>query len=213
MGGKRKPIDFSVDDNGCFNCTSHAKIKGGYHRIKINYKSEMVHRYVFEQCFGFIPDDLLVRHKCDNRCCINIEHLEHGTRQDNVNDMLIRNRQNSELTEKEVLEIITLHKDKKYSDIAKIYNVNEVTIRYIFNGLTWGHITGFNLNDYKQRYIKNEMQSNNKFIVWENKNNCWRVLICGSNKFRKHVGRYKDLNQAIIERDKALLELSVVQNL
>jgi hypothetical protein len=146
--------------------------------------------------------NLDVRHRCDNRKCINLKHLEHGTRQDNVDDMVFRNRQNSELTTSDVLEIINLHKNKKYSSIAKMYNISEKSIQSIFNGKTWSHITGIKQSDYNKRANKSPNQSNEKFIVWENKNNCWRVLICGKNKFRKHIGRFRILDEAILERDK-----------
>jgi DNA-binding Xre family transcriptional regulator len=41
---------------------------------------------------GEIPDGQVVRHKCDNGLCVNIEHLESGSRQDNINDMNQRGR-------------------------------------------------------------------------------------------------------------------------
>ena len=42
---------------------------------------------------GEITDGLVVRHTCDNRICVNPEHLEVGTHQDNMDDMVRRNRQ------------------------------------------------------------------------------------------------------------------------
>jgi hypothetical protein len=149
MGGK-KHIEFNVDDNGCFNCISHAKINGGYHRIKINYKHEMVHRYVFEQCFGFIPEDLIVRHKCDNPSCINPEHLELGTPKDNMEDKSKRGRCNapygvrnkaSKLNDLKVLEIKSLIDDGlTLKDIAERYDVSLTTIWRVKEGETWGRV-------------------------------------------------------------------------
>jgi len=149
MGG-RKRIDFIVDGNGCFNCTSHASIKGGYHRIKINYKHELVHRYVFEQCFGFIPQDLIVRHKCDNPSCINPEHLELGTPKDNMEDKSKRGRCNapfgernkaSKLSNKKVLEIRGLiDKGLTLKNIANRYDVSESTIWRVKEGESWGRV-------------------------------------------------------------------------
>jgi hypothetical protein len=48
---------------------------------------------VWQHHFGNIPDGLVIRHKCDNPRCVEIDHLEIGTRHDNVRDMVERNRQ------------------------------------------------------------------------------------------------------------------------
>jgi len=51
------------------------------------------HRFIYETLIGPIPDGKLVRHSCDNRACINPEHLLLGTSYDNSQDMVSRNRQ------------------------------------------------------------------------------------------------------------------------
>ena len=40
--------------------------------------------------FGEIPKGMVIRHKCDNPNCCNIEHLEIGTQKDNIEDMIKR---------------------------------------------------------------------------------------------------------------------------
>lgn len=40
-----------------------------------------------------LPRNIYVRHKCDNPCCVNIDHLETGTPKDNSADMIKRGRQ------------------------------------------------------------------------------------------------------------------------
>ena len=64
----------------------------GYGRVKWQGKPIRAHRYAYERDHGPIPDGLVVRHKCDNPPCVNPEHLEIGTYQDNVNDMIARGR-------------------------------------------------------------------------------------------------------------------------
>lgn len=54
----------------------------------------LVHRWMYRQTRGEIPDGLYVLHKCDIRPCCNPEHLYVGTQKDNVRDMDERGRAN-----------------------------------------------------------------------------------------------------------------------
>lgn len=47
-------------------------------------KERAVHRVTFELQNGEIPEGLVVHHKCSNRICCNVEHLELTTRAENV---------------------------------------------------------------------------------------------------------------------------------
>ncbi|AGY48321.1 endonuclease [Bacillus phage Slash] len=89
---KKNPLSFKVSDSGCFECTSHKPGTKGYPYAHINKKTTRLNRFVYEEMFGPIPEGLVVRHKCDNRKCINPEHLELGTQKDNVRDMDERGR-------------------------------------------------------------------------------------------------------------------------
>ena len=63
-----------------------------YGQIHVNGKTVYAHRVAYELQYGPITDDQHVRHKCDNRICVNWEHLELGTREDNMQDMVKRGR-------------------------------------------------------------------------------------------------------------------------
>ena len=140
---KRKKVTWIKNKNGCMECNSHAT-SNKYPQMYKNRKTILVHRHIYEECFGEIPKGMVIRHKCDNPLCINPEHLELGTQTDNINDMLSRGRKaktngenngNAKLTKEQVLEIrkSTLSTRK----IAKIYKVSQSTIRDIKSNKTW----------------------------------------------------------------------------
>lgn len=48
----------------------------GYARVSIENKLHFAHRVAYEQVFGKIPDGYHIHHRCDNKMCINVNHLE-----------------------------------------------------------------------------------------------------------------------------------------
>lgn len=66
----------------------------GYGRITVDGKEWLLHRWTWTQAHGPIPPGVVIRHKCDNPPCYNLEHLEPGTMKDNSEDMVKRNRVN-----------------------------------------------------------------------------------------------------------------------
>lgn len=76
------------------DCIEHAGYcnKGGYGCVTYKQKSYLAHRLAWIKVHGEIPEGLLLRHRCDNRKCINVDHLELGTHKDNAQDAISRNR-------------------------------------------------------------------------------------------------------------------------
>lgn len=52
------------------------------------------HRLSYEMFCGPIPENMLIRHRCDNPICVNPHHLEIGTQFDNMQDASKRGRLN-----------------------------------------------------------------------------------------------------------------------
>lgn len=77
-------------ENGCWEFVG--ALRSGYGAIKFKNKIMGTHRVSYELSYGDIPEGFLVCHKCDNRKCINPDHLFLGTHKDNMQDCLVKGR-------------------------------------------------------------------------------------------------------------------------
>lgn len=153
-----KEVILEEKENGCIECISHCKDNSGYTRIFINGKHQRLFRYLYEQKYGKIPKNLVLRHKCDNTKCCNIQHLEVGTTKDNIRDYIKRqpdkyrkalktnsikhrgiNNSLVKLNEQQVKDIYLSNLSN--IKLAKIYNVSDVNISKIKNKKTWKWLT------------------------------------------------------------------------
>lgn len=140
--GKRRAFTFVVNDTGCFVCNSHCKSRDGHLQFKLNKKVVPVHRYIYEECFGPIPEGQIIRHKCDNPACINPEHLMTGVHEDNVRDRVDRNRSakgvhngRSKLNPEKVKEI--RKSDMTTVQLGRLYGVDRKVIYDIRKYKLW----------------------------------------------------------------------------
>lgn len=148
MSGKRRQITWEVDKKGCHNCTSHCIDTDGYPLIWKDGANQHMHRVLYEEAHHVeLPKEIQVRHTCDNRACINLDHLTEGTTQDNTRDRVERGRSykpkgemvgTSKLTEEEVRMI--KKESGSQTEIAKKYGVDQSQISVIKRGKQWKHV-------------------------------------------------------------------------
>ena len=142
-----KEVAWSVEDNGCWICTSHRpNILSGYHEMNRNGKMIRVHRHMYEKYKGEIPNGLLICHKCDNPSCINPDHLFVGTPKENSEDMVMKGRSNPPRLTGEMIgtsklkisQIIDIRKDNRLQrEIAKDYGIAQCHVSRIKLHQTW----------------------------------------------------------------------------
>jgi hypothetical protein len=64
----------------------------GYGSFSYNQKRISAHKYSYQSFVGEIPDGMYVCHSCDNKKCVNPQHLWLGTPKDNTQDMIAKGR-------------------------------------------------------------------------------------------------------------------------
>lgn len=118
----------------------------GYGQINMpGNKQQRAHRLSYKIHKGEIPKGLDVRHTCDIRCCINPDHLIVGTKQQNAQDAIERNRyvrgekrKDSKLTNSQAAAIKADTRSQRI--IAAEYGIDPAIVCNIRRGKTWKHV-------------------------------------------------------------------------
>lgn len=120
----------------------------GYGVIKVNRKLKSAHRVAWELAHGEIPEEICVCHHCDNRGCVNPEHLFLGTHSENMKDAwnkgrvhppsVERQRAVSPLSFDQVREIrLRADSGETHTSISRDYPTGRRNIGHIVNNENW----------------------------------------------------------------------------
>jgi hypothetical protein len=134
----------------------------GYGIQMCDGKSQRAHRIAWQMERGPIPEGIHVLHHCDNRKCVNPEHLFLGTNYDNVQDKLRKGRHlrgedaakysnpkrgsdnwHSRFTDAQVIEMRQWAAEgMNYGEIARRVGTRCHVVNMIVHGRRWAHIPG-----------------------------------------------------------------------
>lgn len=73
----------ALTDSGCIEWIAY-RYENGYGRIWLDGRNVSAHRWSYEYHVGPIPEGLVIDHLCRNPPCVNPDHLEPVTTQENV---------------------------------------------------------------------------------------------------------------------------------
>jgi hypothetical protein len=110
----------------------------------------LAHRASWLITRGDIPERLKILHSCDNRRCVNPNHMRLGTQMQNVTDMHDRNRANKARGEANAVAKLSVEcvieirrrsaSGEMKTEIARKFGVTPTCIGSICKRKTWAHV-------------------------------------------------------------------------
>lgn len=117
--------EHAFDGNGCY----------GKFWNPTTEKMEATHRFSYLFFRGRIPDGVFVLHTCDNKACVNPDHLYLGTGSDNNHDAYRRGRKATKLSKDDVIEIRRRSDAGDLGkDLAEEFGVSESMVSQVLSG-------------------------------------------------------------------------------
>ena len=135
-------------DGECLLWTNYTTEEGyGYTNYPPVSKKTAIHRMRWILEHGEIPKELQIRHKCKNKNCFEISHLDLGTALENSSDKLrdgtiLYGEQHpcAKMSDQLAQSILDSKGEGTAQERSEKYNVNKHTIKSIDGGISWKHL-------------------------------------------------------------------------
>lgn len=113
----------------------------------IDGRKHVVQRVIYEDVNGVtLAPDQFIRHTCDNSLCCNDAHFLIGTHQQNMEDMVSRDRHGLPSHVVRRIRVLLMRGDKTHQEIGDLYAVSRSVVTRIANDEAHTHV-----NDYPTR--------------------------------------------------------------
>lgn len=142
-----------VDKRGPDECWEWgaSRSSSGYGLFWAGSRLVAAHRFSWSLVHGSVPGRLLICHHCDNRGCVNPNHLFLGTQRDNAQDRDRKGRREApaggrngqaKLAKEQVLGVRREYQrgDVYQRELAAKYGVSQCQISKIVLGQCWKHV-------------------------------------------------------------------------
>lgn len=160
-----------VDENDCFVWQGTIN-NDGYGVVYWHNYPYRAHRISYWLYNGEIPEGKVVCHRCNNKLCVNPDHLYAATpkknTQDAVRDGLMvgktgENSASAKLTRDQAVEVVKRRKQgERKIDIAKDYGISHWTFGDILKGTSWPDIDRDSIEETAKRNIDGNIIPNYK---------------------------------------------------
>lgn len=190
--------DVDISEDGCWIMPG-PKV-GGYVRMRVDGIEKLAHVAVYESVYGDVGDKL-VMHRCDNRACGRIDHLESGTTKNNNDDRVAKGRSvkpkgnvsNSKISFAQAEEIRNRHGiGESIRKLAKVYGISTTSVCRIINGTL--HTTGVNFtgirSDFDRLMDKVDIEGDGCWEVKTKYDRYGRIMI-GRKVYPAHHASYE----------------------
>jgi hypothetical protein len=147
---------WKLSSNGCWEWIGVANRYGNFSSQAMGFRDGIsAHRASWILHKGPIPRSMFVLHRCDNKQCVNPEHLFLGTQSDNMKDKFLKGRQSphlppvltgqnnksAKLCEEDVRRMRELRNSGlTFVELGKQFGVSNTTAHRIVTGANWKHV-------------------------------------------------------------------------